>query len=46
MQDTGTIVLAQAEVGKKEYVVYVRQVDANGNLTDKTIEVRYVKSER
>lgn len=46
MQDTGMIVLAQAEIGKKEYVVYVRQVDANGNLTDKTVEVRYTKNER
>lgn len=37
------ILLAQAGVEKQEFVVYVRQVDANGNLTEKTVEVRYTK---
>lgn len=40
------ILLAQAGVEKQEFVVYVRQVDANGNLTEKTVEVRYTKNER
>ena len=45
-QERTGILLAQAGAEKQEYVVYVRQVDANGNLTEKTVEVRYTKNER
>ncbi len=44
-QERTGILLAQAGAEKQEYVVYVRQVDTNGNLTDKTVEVKYTKED-
>ena len=45
-QERTGILLAQANVDKQEYVAYVRQVDTNGNLTEKTVLVKYTKNER